>query len=116
MYCNNAKGYLNWAYNFYYGTLCHGISIPMQSGDSGSRNIVYPNFDGTPLITPRMKVFGECFIDNRALKTLEAMVGREKVIAICEKHFGRVTYNTCPTNDELLEFRNEINNEIKNNL
>ncbi len=116
MYCNNAKGYLNWAYNFYYGTLCHGMGIPFQTADSGSRYIVYPNTDGTPLLTPRMKVFNEAFIDNRALKTLESMVGKEKVLSICERHFGKVTYNTCPKNDELIAFREEINQEIKANL
>ena len=63
-----------------------------------------------------MKVFNEAFIDNRALKTLESMVGKEKVLSICERHFGKVTYNTCPKNDELIAFREEINQEIKANL
>lgn len=116
MYCTNTKGYLNWAYNFYYGTLCHGLAKPFQTADAGSRYIVYPDTDGNPLLSLRMKIFFEGIIDNRALKTLEAMVGREKVISICEKHFGKVTYNTCPTNDELLAFREDINREIKVNL
>ena len=92
------------------------MGIPFQTGDAGSRYIVYPNTDGTPLLTLRMKVFNEGIIDNRALKTLENMVGREKVISICEKHFGKVSYNTCPKNDKLLAFREEINQEIKANL
>ncbi|MBO5089322.1 MAG: DUF4091 domain-containing protein [Clostridia bacterium] len=116
MYCTNTKGYLNWAYNFYYGTLCHGMQTPLQSSGNGTSYIVYPHTDGTPLLSLRMKVFNEGIIDNRALKTLEAMVGRERVISICEKHFGKVSYNTCPTNDELLAFREDINNEIAANL
>ncbi len=116
MYCTNTKGYLNWAYNFYYGTLCHGRAVPLQTTDSGSRFIVYPDTDGNPLLSLRMKVFNEGIIDNRALKTLESMVGRQRVISICEKHFGKVTYNICPTNDELLAFREEINLKIKANL
>ncbi|MBQ3547171.1 MAG: DUF4091 domain-containing protein [Clostridia bacterium] len=116
MYCTNTKGYLNWAYNFYYGTLCHGMQTPLQSGGTGGTYIVYPDTDGTPLVSLRMKVFNEGIIDNRALKTLEAMVGRERVIEICQKYFGKVSYNTCPQNDELLAFREAINQEIKKNL
>ncbi len=116
MYCTNTKGYLNWAYNFFWGSLCHGLQTPLQNSGNGTSYIVYPATDGTPLVSLRMKVFAEGIIDNRALKTLESMVGREKVISICEKHFGKVNYNTCPTNDQLIAFREDINKQILENL
>ena len=116
MYCTNTKGYLNWAYNFYYGTLCHGINNPTETGGIGGCYIVYPASDGKPLISLRMKVFSEGFLDNRALKTLESITSREEVIAICEKHFGKVGFSTCPTNDELIAFREDVNRKILENL
>lgn len=121
MYYTNAKGYLNWALNFYYGVMSHGLFNPLQFtscsfSDPGAAFQLYPDLNGSALPSIRIKVLNEAFIDNRALKTLEAMIGRENVKALCEKHFGTVNYNFCPSNDELLKFRLKVNSLIKANL
>ena len=121
MYYTNAKGYLNWALNFYYGVMCHGVFNPMQNpsggfSDPGASFQLYPDPTGVALPSLRIKILNEAFIDNRALKTLESMIGRENVMALCEKHFGTVNYNFCPTNDQLLSFRLKVNSLIKANM
>ena len=46
----------------------------------------------------------------RALEALEKRSGRAACDALIEKHFGRVTFHTCPASPEaLLAFREELN-------
>ena len=119
MFSYNVKGFLHWAYNFYYGILSHGIADPKVDVcgfgpfSAGAGNMVYPNFDGNVFPSMRQKVFFEGFNDHRALKLLEKKKGRAACDKLIEKYFGEVSFTTgakSPT--ELLNFRHEVNEEI----
>ena len=55
----------------------------------------------------------EAFDDLRALQLLEERIGRDEVLAICEKHLGEINSQTDPDKDSLFYLRQEINKRIK---
>lgn len=117
MYVAGAKGFLHWGYNYYYGELSHGLFNPFSdpcgsSKMAGTSYLVYPGTDGTAVISLRMKVLHEAFIDYRALQTLEGFIGREKVLAYLEQNFGKIAFSTCFSGKRLLEIREAINRKI----
>lgn len=121
MYVASVKGFLHWGYNYYYDVLSHGLFNPIidpcgYGGLPGTSYIVYPGADGSAIPSLRMKVFYEAINDYRALYSLEKLVGRKSVLETINSHFGKVTFRTCPTNEELLNFRDEINQFINSNL
>lgn len=118
MYANNAKGFLHWGYNYYYDVLSHGVFNPLANPCGynqlpGTSFMVYAGVDGEAIPSTRMKVQYEGFNDYRALQLLEELKGKDAAMAILNKHFGEVAYNTCPSNDEMLAFREDLNAEIK---
>jgi len=118
MYVSGAKGFLHWGYNYYYGALSRGIFNPMinpcgYKQFAGASYIVYPDITGEALPSIRMKVFYEAIIDYGALQLLEALTGRDAVLRFIEKNAGKVDYKYSPTNQELFEFRQKLNSEIK---
>lgn len=120
MYYHNIKGFLHWGYNYYYDVQSHGLFDPLTHpcgfmGHPGSSYLVYPHRNGTALQSARQKVFYEAINDMRALERLESLVGREKTIALIERHFGKVDFETIPaTAEQLLHFRAEVNLAIAN--
>ena len=117
MYAGDAKGFLHWGYNYYYGVLSHGLFNPAMNPCgynqlAGTSYLVYPSMTGEAIPSLRMKVFGEGLGDYRALKLLESKIGREKVLSFMEKTIGKVNYKFCPTNSQLFEFRQKLNAEI----
>ena len=120
MYAGDAKGFLHWGYNYYYGVLSHGLFNPVANPCgynqlAGTSYLVYPSITGEAILSLRMKVFAEGLDDYRALKLLESKIGREKVLAFMEKTIGKVHYKFCPTNSQLFEFRQKLNDEIAKN-
>ena len=120
MYAGDAKGFLHWGYNYYYGVLSHGLFNPVSNPCgynqlAGTSYLVYPSITGEAIPSLRMKVFAEGLDDYRALKLLESKIGREKVLAFMEKTIGKVHYKFCPTNSQLFEFRQKLNDEIAKN-
>lgn len=118
MYANNAKGFLHWGYNYYYDVLSHGVFNPLANPCGynqlpGTSFMVYAGADGKAIPSTRMKVQYEGFNDYRALQLLESLAGKEASMAILNKHFGKVAYNTCPSNEEMFAFREDLNAEIK---
>lgn len=118
MYLYNIKGFLHWAYNFYYNILSHGYFDPLvdpcgYKNFPGVSYLAYPTRDGAvPSICE--KLMCEAFDDIRALKLLESYIGKERVIDFCEKHLGeKITLTTVPQNDILFTLRQKINSEIK---
>ena len=115
LYAYRIKGFLHWAYNFYYDVLSHGLFDPKcnpcgYNNHAGTTYFVFPGKDGTALQSARQKVFFEGINDMRALEALEKRSGRAACDALIEKHFGRVTFHTCPASPEaLLAFREELN-------
>ncbi len=118
MYYNNVKGFLHWAYNYYYDIMSNGIYDPKTSPEgygstAGTSFLVYPSRDGKALQSIRQKVFYEGINDMRALSLFEKTFGREKTNEIIEKYFGKVTFKTeAESAEKLLAFRNEVNRLI----
>lgn len=88
LYLYEAVGFLQWGFNFYYSQYslydvdpfrdtCAGRWVP-----SGDAFIVYPGKDGEALDSLRHEVFFDGLQDLRALRALEAKIGREAVIAM----------------------------------
>ncbi|MBQ9921188.1 MAG: DUF4091 domain-containing protein, partial [Clostridia bacterium] len=118
MYRYDIKGFLHWAYNFYYNELSKGFFDPLVNpcgykNYPGASYLAYPTRDGAvPSICE--KLMCEAFDDIRALKLLESYIGKEKVIALCEEHLGeKITLTTVPENDKMFTLRQKINAEIK---
>ena len=118
MYATNAKGFLHWGYNYYYDILSHGLFNPLTNPCGygqlpGTSFMVYAGIDGQAIPSTRMKVQYEGFNDYRALQLLESLKGRDAAMAVLNKHFGEVSYKICCSNDEIIAFREDLNNEIK---
>ena len=121
MYVGGAKGFLHWGYNYYYGALSRGIFNPMidpcgYKQIAGASYVVYPDINGEAIPSLRMKVFYEAINDYGALQLLESLIGRQAVLQFIEKTVGKVDYKYSPTNQELFELRQKINNEILKNI
>ncbi len=122
MYMHDIKGFLHWGYNFYYDLLSHGFGDPKVNPGCyrwlpGAAYLAYPDSNGGCLPSIRQKVFHEGLIDVRALKTAEKLCGKEKVHSLVEKHFGKVTFYTCPESPEqLLKFREDLNLLIEKSI
>ena len=119
MFSYNVKGFLHWAYNFYYGVLSHGLIDPRVDVcgfgplSAGAGNMVYPTNDGSVMPSIRQKVFFEGINDQRALDLLEKKKGREFCDKLIEKYFGEMSFTKAAKNPtELLNFRHEVNMEI----
>lgn len=124
LYSYNATGFLQWGYNFWYSQFSKYAIDPYKVTDagkafpSGDAFVVYPGADGNPLNSLRFKVFYDAVQDFTAMKLLESMIGRAKVMAIIEDEAGRpVTMKKYPHgNDFILKTRERINEAIKENL
>ncbi len=119
----NAKGFLHWAYNNYYGRLSNGIFHPAQDpcfykNYPGVTYLVYPDTDGSPLPSLREKQMLAATLDYRALRLLEGLVGREKTVALCEKILGeRISVTAVPSEgDTILSLREAVNKKIEEAL
>ena len=84
----------------------------------GCTFLVYYNIHGSPMSSLREKQMRDAVNDYRALKLLDSLIGREKVLALCEKVFGeKIDIYTVPSDgDQMLMLRNEINLAIKKAL
>ena len=122
MYYNNVKGFLHWAYNYYYDIQSCGLYDPKLNPEgcgscAGSPYFVYPAQNGTAFQSIRQKVFYEAINDMRALKLFEELFGREKADKLIEKHFGKVTFRTeAKSPEKIIDFRNELNNIINQKI
>ncbi len=123
LYRYDAKGFLHWGYNFYYGRLSNGCFHPAQDpcfykNYPGVTYLVYPDTDGAPLPSLREKQMLAAMNDYRALRLLESLIGREKTLALCEKMLGEeITVTAIAKSDEIhLALRDAINGEIAKHL
>ena len=116
LYYHNIKGFLHWAYNFYYGQQSKYNSNPLFNpiGGFGASHMVYPNFDGTCYQSIRQKIFAEGIYDIRLLSLLEKLAGREACDKLIIKHFGIPTFTNGPANPAVFEeFEKDIYAQIK---
>ncbi len=120
MYYYDIKGFLHWAYNYYYGELSSGLFHPAMNPCGGYPNAgtnynVYPADDGTAYQSVRQKIFAEGIIDMRALQLLEKLAGRSVCVEIIEKFFGIPEFNKSPADpDTMIAFRRAVNEAIGN--
>lgn len=122
LYKYNAKGFLHWAYNFYYDISSRGFCDPKINPCAyrlhpGITFLAYPiNQKGVSTVYPsvREELMREAMDDFSALKLLESKIGREKTIALCEQKLGKIDAYTIPEGEALRELREEINARIEN--
>ncbi len=114
MYQNDIQGFLQWAYNFYYGTMSKGLFNPLIDPQAGSTYFVYPAINGTAIPSIRMKIFYEGINDMRALQRLEKLRGKRFAKALVAEFYGdNVTMKTpVESADKLLALRAAINDAI----
>ena len=124
LYSYDATGFLQWGYNFWYSQFSKYAIDPYKVTDagkafpSGDAFVVYPGAGGVPFNSLRFKVFYDAVQDFTAMKLLESIIGRAKVMEIIEDEAGRpVTMKKYPHgNDFILKTREHINKAIKENL
>ena len=119
MYYHNFKGFLHWAYNYYYADMSTGSFNPFMNPcggfpNAGTSYFVYPANDGTALQSVRQKNFAEGLTDIRALQLLESLSSRKECLELIEKYFGVPGFYKSPnTPQTLMEFRKKVNEKIK---
>lgn len=119
LYYHNAKGFLHWGYNYYYGRLAHGLYDPAKDPccgfpNAGTTYSVYPSADRRPLQSIHQKIFTDGLIDMRALQLLESLAGREVCLALVDEIVGSPNFFNTPENPEkMIELRSAINEKIK---
>ncbi len=119
MYYYNAKGFLHWAYNYYYGVLSHGLFDPAKNPcgyemQSGTSYLVYPETDGTCIPSIREKLMMEALCDLRALLYLEEKLDGDAVKKLCDDWFGGVTMTMSrEQTNSIVAFRQKINELVE---
>lgn len=114
-----AHGFLHWGYNYCYDYLSRGFYDPLADACG------YKNFPGASYLayyTPKgaipsicEKLMAEAFGDADALYTLEALVGKDEVINLCERVLGnKISNSLIPNDDELFALRLAVNEAIRN--
>ncbi len=91
MYKYHIRGFLQWAFNFYYTTMCREVCNPLHSPDAleefpaGTAYQVYPAPEG-PIPSLRLFVFQDALQDMRAMQLLESRIGHDAVVELLEKN------------------------------
>ena len=91
LYKFDIEGSLRWGYNYYNTAYSYERINPFLVNDgggvlpAGDCFIVYPGPDGKPQESIRMLVLDDAIRDLRALRALEAKLGREKVLAMVDE-------------------------------
>lgn len=119
LYKFNIKGFLHWAYNFWYSQYSLSPIDPYRVSDaaygfpSGDSYLVYPGESG-PLDSLRFEVLYEALQDLRALELLESLIGKPGVLEMLEKGLkSPIAFDEYPHDAEwLLSKREEINRMI----
>ncbi len=120
MYQAQAKGFLQWGYNFYNTQLSKEKISPFQVTDSGKAFpsgdgfVVYPGEGGQALCSLRLKTCYEAYQDQRALQLLESLIGRERTEQLLNAGLEHpITFKQYPHGDAwLLQTRQRINEAI----
>ncbi|MDR0267330.1 DUF4091 domain-containing protein [Paenibacillus sp.] len=123
LYKYNAAGFLHWGYNFWYKQYSKGVIDPFRVTDagggfpSGDAFLVYPGEQG-PIESIRMEVMREALQDMRALRLLEAWIGRDAVLAALDEGLDEeITFSSYPRDASwLLSKREWMNSKIKEHI
>lgn len=122
LYKYDIKGFLQWAFNFYYTVLSKKLANPFQTADAygqipaGSAYMVYPGEDG-PIESIRLAVFFEAIQDCAALRLLESRIGREETLQLIDDGIEPITFTRYPHDDNyLLGLRQRVNRRLAESL
>lgn len=122
LYAMDIKGFLHWAFNFYYNQLSRKPVNPFVSPDAlgdfvgGTSYLVYPGENG-PVPSLRYYSTAEAMNDLRALKWLETLYGRDEAMRLLNDCLGEVTFASCPASDYcFIQLREAINHAIEAHL
>lgn len=118
-------GFLQWGFNFWYSVLSR-FPVDVYADTSsdyafppGDGFQVYPGKDGNPVESIHHEVFFEGIQDLRAMRLLESLIGRDKIVKMLDKATpeGRMTMFDYPRGEEkTLALRKKINDLIKKNI
>ena len=111
------EGILHWGFNFYNSQFSKKAINPYEVTDcgcsfpSGDAFLVYPGEDGKPEESIRLMAMNEALQDYRALKLLEAKIGKTAVIELLEDGLSEpITFFEYPKSPEyLIMLRRKIN-------
>lgn len=118
LYLNEAKGFLQWAMNYWYdvNSLEYVNTDYVTDGNgvfpAGDSFMVYPGETG-PLPSIRQEAFADGIRDYKALKTLEKKCGRESVLSLLKEHgfAGYTQYTHSET--EFVSFMEKVQELLK---
>lgn len=121
LYIYGIKGFLQWAYNYFYAQYSDYYVNPWNITDAdgfapaGDAFQVYPGKDRHPVESLRLVVFFHALQDLRALQAIEAAYGREKALDLIGEGLERLpTLTEYPhDSDYILSLRFKINNALE---
>lgn len=124
LYKYKIAGFLHWGYNYYNNAGsgdCINPYLDLSGEDwvpAGDTFMVYPERDGTPLLSTRMLSLEEAFQDIRAMELCERYYSHEEVVAAMEEILGEeITFLRCAHSaEEMLAVRARINEMIEKAL
>lgn len=124
LYKYQIAGFLQWGYNFYFGRNSRYLINPYRTSDgdgswpAGDPFLVYPSADGRAMDSLRGYLTQKAFDDVRALRLLETLTGREKVLSLLDRTLGEdFSFSAYPRGEEaFLGFRSDLEHEIIKNL
>lgn len=122
LYKYDVAGFLHWGYNFYATRYSLYQIDPFRNTDgdgfsgAGDCFMVYPGADGQPIDSIHQQVFHDALQDLRALRGLEAKIGRERVLSMIDSTLTPpLSMYDYPKDDEwLLSMRERVNLLLSN--
>lgn len=122
LYVHDIKGFLQWGFNFYNSakSLRHINPYEVTDADSafpsGDAFLVYPHDDGA-IMSVRGEIIFDALQEMRALQLLEALSGKEKVLAALTENFGEIRFHSYPRGAEnMLALNGFIKDMIEKNI
>jgi hypothetical protein len=120
LYKYEIQGFLHWGFNHWYSNRSRKAIDPYQVTDadhafpSGDAFLVYPGKDG-PIGSIRLVLLREAMQDNRALKLLESMIGKQEAVKLLEEDMDQpLTFKHYDRRASwILDMKERINRQIK---
>ncbi len=107
LYKEGIEGFLHWGYNFYNNMGSFDRVNPYLNPAGGcllgDAYLVYPNYDGTPLDSLRLRAMSAAMDDIRLLKLLEKYYSKDEIVAEMEKVIGEITFENCVNDSTLMQ-------------
>lgn len=120
LYKYRVKGFLHWAFNFYFSQFSDYPLNPYSSTDcdgfapAGDAFQVYPGLDGEPEESLRLMYFSQAMQDLRALELYESLYGRDAALKLINQGLDTELSLTEYPADEAyyLELREKLNRAL----